>query len=67
VPAEAIKNFDDEAAITYFNTFNDNSINQGSVGSTNHNCTFNPIDKIVELYERMLKEKDIIIEELKRR
>lgn len=64
VPAEAIKNFDDEAAITYFNTFHHNSI--GSVWATNHNCTFNPIDKVVELYERMIKDRDAMIEELKR-
>jgi hypothetical protein len=26
--------------------------------------SFNPVDKIIELYERMLKEKDELIEEL---
>jgi hypothetical protein len=61
VPAEAIKNFDDEAAVTYFNTFQDNS-----KGDFNYNCTFNPIDKVVELYERMLKDKEAMIEELKK-
>lgn len=53
VPVEAIKNFDDEAAISFVaNTFNA-STNIGN--SNNYNCTFNPIDKIVELYERMLE------------
>ena len=37
VPVEAIKNFDKEAAVTYFNTFNDNSINQGA--NFNYQCT----------------------------
>lgn len=59
VPVEAIKYFDEEAAISYINTFNDTS-----KGDFNYHCTFNPIDKIVELYERMLKEKDGIIEKL---
>jgi transcriptional regulator with XRE-family HTH domain len=69
VPVAAIQNFDEEAAISYINTFNDNSSNQGSIG-TNNDCqlTFNPLDKIIELYEskialyeRMLKEKDEMI------
>lgn len=30
----------------------------------NYKCTFNPIDNIVELYERMLKDKDAMMEEL---
>lgn len=59
VPVEAIKNFDEEAAISYINTFNDNS-----KGDFNYHCTFNPIDKVVELYERMLKEKNELIEKL---
>ena len=51
VPVEAIKNFDDEATISFVaNTFNDST----AVGY-NYYCTFNPIDKIVELYERMLE------------
>ena len=61
VTVEAIKNFNDEAAINYFNTFHDNSvsINQGANGSNNYHWTFNPIDKIVELYEALLKaERD---------
>ncbi len=64
VPVEAIKNFDEESAITYFNTFTHNSIN--SVWATNNNCTFNPLDKVVELYERLVKEKEVMIEELKK-
>jgi hypothetical protein len=40
--------------INYFNTFNDS---QGNFQS-NH-CNFNPLDKVVELYERLVQaEKD---------
>ncbi|MFH6993696.1 helix-turn-helix domain-containing protein [Flavobacterium sp. FlaQc-48] len=69
VTVEAIKNFSEESMISYFNTFNDNSIANGLVNNTNsNNCTFNPLDKLVEsfeenkkLYERLLQaEKDKI-------
>lgn len=53
VPAEAIRNFDEETAINYFNTFNDNSTG----AFQNYHCTFNPIDKIVELYEALVKSE----------
>ena len=58
VPVEAIKNFNGESTLSIIaTTFNshDHSL------STNNNCTFNPLDKIIELYERMLKEKDDLI------
>ena len=59
VTVDAIKNFSEESTINYFNTFNDNSINQGvnqgSVEATHYQCTFNPLDKIIELYESLLK------------
>lgn len=58
VTPEAIKSFSEETAINIVSsTFNDNA-------SVNYFPTFNPIDKVVELYERMLKEKDAIIEKL---
>lgn len=55
IPVEAIKNFNEEATVSFIaNTFN-----EGSIGNqSNYYCTFNPIDKIVELYERMLKMTD---------
>lgn len=57
VTIEAIKNFSEEAAINYFNSFYDNSFNHGAFNA-NH-CTFNPLDKVVELYERLVQtEKD---------
>lgn len=64
VPEEAIRNFNEEAAINIISsTLNDNA------GSINNNCsfTFNPMDKIVELYERMLqaeKEKNELLQKL---
>jgi transcriptional regulator with XRE-family HTH domain len=62
VTPEAIRNFNEEAAFNFINNFNDNSINHGPLN--NYHCTFNPLDKVVELYERMLKEKDELIEKL---
>ena len=61
VTVEAIKNFSDEAALNYFNTFNDNSTG----AFNNFNCTFNPIDKVVELYERLLASEREKVELLK--
>jgi transcriptional regulator with XRE-family HTH domain len=63
VPTEAIKNFDEEQAINVISsTFNDNA------AIFNNHPTFNPIDKIVELYEerialyeRMLRDREEMI------
>ena len=56
VPADAIKNYNEEATISFVaNTFNDHASASGNASNANYYCTFNPIDKIVELYERMLK------------
>lgn len=51
ISIEAIKNMPDETGLNIFaNTFND------TAAAVNHyKCTFNPIDKIVELYERLLE------------
>lgn len=58
VTAEAIKSFSEENMITYFNTFNDSHGNFGKFESGSI-CNFNPLDKVVELYERLvLAEKD---------
>ncbi|WP_264553200.1 helix-turn-helix domain-containing protein [Flavobacterium sp. N2038] len=57
VTAEAIKSFSEENMINYFNTFNDSQGNFGNFG--NNSCNFNPLDKVVELYERLVQaEKD---------
>lgn len=68
VSVEAIKNFTEENMINYFNSFYDNSTSTGINGMFNPtNCTFNPLDKVIELYERMLqaeKEKVEYLEKL---
>ncbi|OXG09524.1 DNA-binding XRE family transcriptional regulator [Flavobacterium araucananum] len=68
VSVEAIKNFTEENMISYFNNFYDNSISNGTNGIFNpSHCNFNPLDKVVELYERMLqaeKEKVEYLEKL---
>ncbi len=67
VPVEAIKNFDEQTAINIIsNTFHNNSHDNSSFYSSalNYQPTFNPIDKVVELYERMLKDKNEMIEKL---
>lgn len=64
ITVEGIKSFNEEAVINYFNTFNDNSFNNGAYNA--YNCNFNPIEKLIEsyeenkkLYERLLaSEKD---------
>ncbi|ACT92077.1 helix-turn-helix domain-containing protein [Dyadobacter fermentans] len=69
IPAEAIRNFDEEQAITVIcSTFNDNS----QIGTLINNYN-NPIDAVLKLheekmalYERMLKEKDEMMERLER-
>ena len=66
VSIEAIKNFSEDAVFNYFNTFSDNSVNQGPIGAHNI-CNFNPLDKVVELYERIVeleKERADVFEKL---
>jgi hypothetical protein len=61
VSVEAIKNFDEENAIHIIsNTFHDDAVGYNK-------CTFNPLEKVVELYERIIKEKEekiILMEQL---
>lgn len=71
ITADGIKNFSEEGIVNYFNTFNDTSVNQGPMGSYNV-CNFNPIDKVVELYnekvellERLLQSEREKVEILK--
>ncbi|QRA43519.1 helix-turn-helix transcriptional regulator [Chryseobacterium cucumeris] len=62
IPVEAFQNFDEEEAVNVIaNTFGDHSIGY----QKNDNPIFNPIEQVlklheekIELYERMLKEKD---------
>ena len=64
VSTEALNTMIEEDTINYFNTFT-NSVNEHFF-SQNCQYTFNPIDKIVELYERLVKaeqEKVALLEE----
>ncbi|MGY5252923.1 XRE family transcriptional regulator [Sphingobacterium spiritivorum] len=64
IPVEAIENFDEEQAVNIIaNTFHEGSVanNSGYL-----NCTFNPLDKMVELYERMLKQQQDMIDKLEK-
>lgn len=57
IPVEAIKNFDEEAAIGIVaNTFT--SQDTSTLNAINPYCTFNPVDKVMELFERLLAEKE---------
>ena len=72
VPAEAIKNFDEDTAIHNIQNNYDNSvINAGP--TVNFKCTFNPVDKWVEaleenkkLYERLLQSEKEKVEMLQK-
>ena len=55
VTPDAIKNFSEEAVINYFNTFNESSVNGGFGSNNNNYCTFNPFDKMMELFEENKK------------
>jgi transcriptional regulator with XRE-family HTH domain len=62
VSPKAIEGFSEEAVINIISsTLNDNA------GSINNNCTltFNPIEKVVELYERLLQSEKEKVELLK--
>ncbi|WET50267.1 helix-turn-helix transcriptional regulator [Chryseobacterium indologenes] len=65
VPAEAIENFDEEQAVNVIsNTFTSNDTS--TLNAVNIHPTFNPIDKMVELYERMLEQQKEMIEKLEK-
>ncbi|WP_316795451.1 hypothetical protein [Pedobacter agri] len=60
VTVEGIKNFTEEAIFNYFNNFHDSN-----TGDFRQNFTFNPLDKVVELYERLLASEREKVELLK--
>ncbi|MET3025918.1 helix-turn-helix transcriptional regulator [Flavobacterium sp. UW10123] len=68
VPVQAIENFDEDSVINIvtntFSDFKDNAV--ASPVAMNYNCTFNPLDKMVELYERMLEQQKEMIEKLEK-
>ena len=67
VPAEAIKNFDEEKAIFNIqNNYEGSILNYSSNYQYNYKPTFNPIDKIIELYEALVKSEKEKVEMLER-
>lgn len=54
VTPDLIKKFDVERAIYNINSYKDTTINGNNNGSGTANQTINPLDKVVELYERLL-------------
>ena len=67
VSPDSIKSFNEETAVNFFNTFNDSTVNHGAFAAYNFNCTFNPLDKVIELYDALLKserEKIVLLEKL---
>jgi len=70
IPVEAFQNFDEELAVNVIaNTFGDHSIGF----QRNDNPTFHPVEQILKLhdekialYERMLKEKDEMMNRLEK-
>ena len=63
IPVDAIKNMTDESTINYINTFNEAvTNNNGQPFSYIHGCTFNPIEKIVELYDEKIKLYERMLE-----
>jgi transcriptional regulator with XRE-family HTH domain len=74
VTVEAIKNFSEEGVINYFNNIHDNDFSHSNGAIHANDCSFNPLDKMMELvdenrklYERLLaaeKEKIAYLEKL---
>jgi|SRR5690606_1172937 len=72
IPVEAFQNFDEEQAVNIIsNTFNIEK--DAFIGNSKPTFNINPLDEIkklheekIELYERMLKEKDEMMERLEK-
>ncbi|MGN6437522.1 MAG: helix-turn-helix domain-containing protein [Agriterribacter sp.] len=63
IPVEAFQNFDEEQAVNIIsNTFQEGSVANNS-GSLSY--TFNPIDKVMELFERLLASEHEKVELMK--
>ncbi|MEM0517234.1 helix-turn-helix transcriptional regulator [Aequorivita flava] len=69
IPVEAFQNFDEEQAVNIISsTFHDSAVANTfkEDSQANFHCTFNPLDKMVELYERMLEQQKEMIEKLEK-
>src|SRR5580692_4003272 len=69
VEPEALKNMDLNEAVNIFgNSFSENSTQQINYKNTVHNQqTYNPLDKLIELFEKEKAELKAEIEKLKRK
>lgn len=55
---EAVQNFTEEKLVFFIENMHDQSI----AYAYNFQCTYNPLDKVVELYERLLQlERDKVV------
>lgn len=68
IPVEAFQNFDEEQEINVIsNTINNNdTATMNNPAVFNYQPSFNPIEKMVELYERMLQQQREMIEKLEK-
>lgn len=66
VTPQAITNFSEDAVFNFFNNFYDNSSSQGNSFNQGMFATFNPLDKVVELYERLVQAEKEKVEYLER-
>ncbi|TWP22888.1 XRE family transcriptional regulator [Apibacter muscae] len=70
IPVEAFQSFDEEKAINIIaNTFHDSAVANtfSDSAQVNFKCTFNPFDKVMELFERLLeseKEKTKLMKDI---
>ena len=53
VSPEAIRNFSEEALVFHIQNMHD----QATAYAYNFQCNYNPLDKVVELYERLLESE----------
>jgi transcriptional regulator with XRE-family HTH domain len=63
VSVEGIKNFSEEAVLNIIgNTYHDSNVVNGNA----YSCNFNPLDKMVELFERLVQAEKEKVEYLER-
>ncbi len=63
--AQTLRDFSEDAFFNVIsNTFTSND--DSTLNAINPYCTFNPIDKMVELYERMLQQQKEMIDRLEK-
>lgn len=66
VPVEAIENFREDSAVSFISNNYTNTNNDNVSNGVQNSPTLNYYaDKIIELYERIIKEKDAEIERLR--